>query len=71
VSPAADSDEAGHAFQSEAGHLKSPPIPPLFKADTAILIFEASKDGKLIVKYRKRFSDPTLMLARGMLQSSR
>ena len=31
---------------------KTPPIPPLFKADTATLAFSASKDGKLTVNYQ-------------------
>jgi hypothetical protein len=31
---------------------RTPPIPPLFKADTATLAFSASKDGKLSVNYQ-------------------
>jgi hypothetical protein len=31
---------------------KTPPIPPLFKADTATLAFSASKDGKVTVTYQ-------------------
>jgi hypothetical protein len=30
---------------------KSPPIPPLFKADKATLAFSATKDGKVSVTY--------------------
>jgi hypothetical protein len=31
---------------------KTPPIPPLFKAERPTLIFEASKDGKLVIRYQ-------------------
>jgi hypothetical protein len=31
---------------------KSPPIPPLFKADSATLTFYGSKDGKVSVSYQ-------------------
>jgi hypothetical protein len=30
---------------------KTPPIPPLFKVDSATLVFSASKDGKVNVNY--------------------
>jgi hypothetical protein len=31
---------------------KTPPIPPLFKADLATLVFSATKDGKMSVSYQ-------------------
>jgi hypothetical protein len=32
--------------------VKTPPIPPLFKADKATLAFSATKDGKVTVTYQ-------------------